>query len=97
MSTNVDKIYVAAPSPWTYKNRAIRDAEGCLLADIYSPFTGDVDVTGRLIAAAPKLLEIVESLAAFMAHSKGIAGWHLNGADAEWGEFEQFCSIEKIN
>ncbi len=41
-----------------------------------------------LACAAPQLLEALEDLMAIAKESRGIAGYHLNGAIADWDEFE---------
>lgn len=48
---------------------------------------------GQLIAAA---LEVLEGLIAVVEDSRGVAGYHLNGAIAEWDEFDEVEAARKI-
>lgn len=51
----------------------------------------------RLIAAAPELLGALIGLISITNDSAGVAGYHLNGAIAEWDEFEEVAAaIEAI-
>ena len=52
-------------------------------------FTGKSEeamANARLIAAAPDMLAALEAVLAVASQSAGIAGWHLNGDLAGWGE-----------
>lgn len=42
----------------------------------------------KLSEQRDELLEALEDLIAITKESRGIAGYHLNGEIAEWGEFE---------
>jgi len=49
----------------------------------------------KLIAAAPELLEALISVLNIMNDSEGVAGYHLNGDIASWGEFEEIKQAEQ--
>ena len=49
----------------------------------------------KLIAAAPELLEALISVLNIMNDSDGVAGYHLNGDIASWGEFEEIKQAEQ--
>lgn len=51
---------------------------------------------GRLIAAAPEMLEVLEGLIAVIGDSKGVAGYHLNGDTAEWDEFDDVNMARRL-
>lgn len=42
-----------------------------------------------LIIAAPDMLTALRGLLAIVAESRGVDGYHLNGAIAEWDEFDE--------
>ena len=70
--------------PWKVQQMeygfAITDQEGYEI----SPTRNISDA--RLIAAAPEMLAALEAVLAVASQSAGIAGWHLNGDLAGWGE-----------
>lgn len=47
-----------------------------------------------------ELVEVLKGFASIISESKGVAGYHLNGATAEWDEFEEvyqlFSTLEKL-
>jgi len=43
-----------------------------------------------------ELLKSLESLLDITADSQGVAGYHLNGDVAEWGEFEEVSSAYEL-
>lgn len=43
----------------------------------------------QLIASAPEMLEALQNLILLVNDSYGVCGYHLNGAVAEWNEFEE--------
>lgn len=45
--------------------------------------------TGQLLAAAPDLLKALKGLLGIADDSRGVDGYHLNGAIALWGEFKE--------
>lgn len=51
---------------------------------------------GRLIAAAPKMLEVLKGLLSIVDESKGVAGYHLNGDIAEWDEFDDVNTARRL-
>lgn len=59
------------------------------LAEVRDCGSGDVAANARLMAAAPRLAAVLERLLLIINESAGVAGYHLNGAIAEWDEFEE--------
>lgn len=55
----------------------------------------DQKANAHLIAAAPDMLEALESMLSIISESNGISGWHLNGNIATWGEFQVVIDIEE--
>jgi hypothetical protein len=43
-----------------------------------------------LVTAAPKLLAALKGLLAIASESRGVAGYHLNGDVADWGDFPEW-------
>ena len=50
---------------------------------------------GRLIAAAPELLNALIGVLNIMNDSEGVAGYHLNGDIAKWDEFDEIKQAEQ--
>ncbi len=50
----------------------------------------------KLKSDRQELLKSLESLLDITAESQGVAGWHLNGDIAEWGEFEEVSSAYEL-
>jgi len=46
------------------------------------------EANARLLAASWELYEACKALMAIVDESDGVAGYHLNGEIATWGEFE---------
>ena len=55
----------------------------------------EMEANAKLIAAAPELLEALISVLNIMNDSEGVAGYHLNGDIASWGEFEEIKQAEQ--
>ena len=86
------------PGPWRYcrengsrttGRHMIAGAKPGYLAEVRDCGSGDVGANARLIAAAPELLEALKGMLAIVSDSRGVAGYHLNGNTAEWGEFDE--------
>lgn len=92
------------PGPWVAMRKKysrgseIKSSSGLIIADTWVFDVGsDVEANTRLIAAAPELLGALIGLISITNDSAGVAGYHLNGAIAEWDEFEEVAAaIEAI-
>ena len=47
------------------------------------------------VRCAKRAVEALEGLLAIVSDSFGVAGYHLNGEVAEWGEFEEVAAAEE--
>lgn len=87
------------PGPWVAHVSKVDEDSGneVMLIRSVDPLRGiasfevldeEDEANGRLIAAAPELLEALKLLQAIMSDSEGVAGYHRNGAVMSWGESE---------
>ena len=54
-----------------------------------SPLGGVLNGVAGLIAQRDELLAALEGVLAIVSDSTGVAGYHLNGDIADWGEFDE--------
>lgn len=54
----------------------------------------ETEANANLMFAAPELLEALKGFIAVAEESAGVAGYHLNGDLAPWGEFEHVAEAE---
>lgn len=71
---------IAYVEPCPTMHRGIIDCEASRLANAH------------LIAAAPDLLAALKGMLAITSDSRGVAGYHLNGEEALWEEFNEVSS-----
>ena len=79
------------PGPWFVASAGRYKVATIATAGIYADEMPGDDVIpdARLIAAAPLLLDALQGLMAIVNETKGVDGYHLNGAVAEWDEFPE--------
>ena len=58
-----------------------------------SPLGGVLNGVAGLIAQRDELLAALEGVLAVVGDSTGVAGYHLNGAIADWDEFDEINAV----
>ena len=91
VDTSCGKCHKIGPFPRV----AGKDSHACVYVDNSQwSVAGELTANARLIAAAPELLELAELVFGIVCESQGIAGYHLNGDVADWGEFEGIVALQ---
>lgn len=60
------------------------------------PETNNKREYAKLISKAPEMYEALKKVISIVNDSTGVNGYHTNGNDAEWDEFEEIIEIEAL-